>query len=86
MDLSASIGWANSKYNKVYWGTKPNGGSIGGAANDLVLTLALPFELAGFDVTASLNYVTLVDEDIRSTDAYGKNDMLFAGIGFAKQF
>jgi hypothetical protein len=88
VDLSASIGWANSKYNKIYWGTKPNGTSIGSAANDLVLSLALPFELAGFDVTASLNYVTLVDKDIRRTDAYGKgrDDMLFAGIGIAKEF
>ena len=88
VDLSASLGWANSDYNKVYWGAKPDGSSIGGAMNDLVLTLAFPFELAGFDVTASLNYVTLMSDDIRKTDTYGKgrDDMFFAGIGFAKEF
>ena len=88
VELSASLGWANCDYNKVYWGTKPNGSNIGGAANDLVLTLAFPFSLAGFDVTASLNYITLVDDDIRRTDAYGRgrDDMFFAGIGFAKEF
>jgi len=88
MDLSASLGWANSDYNKVYWGTKPNGSAIGGKMNDLVLSVAFPFELAGFDVAASLNYVTLVSDDIRETDAYGKgrDDMWFAGVGFSKEF
>ena len=88
VDISASVGWANSDYNKGYWGPKPNGKSIGSALNDLVLSLACPFELAGFDVTASLNYVTLMSDDIRKTDAYGRgrDDMLFAGIGFAKGY
>lgn len=88
VDLGASLGWANSDYNKVYWGAKPDGSAIGGATNDLVLTLAFPFQLAGFDVTASLNYVTLVNDDIRKTDAYGRgrDDSFFAGIGFAKEF
>ena len=88
VDLSASIGWANSDYNKVYWGAKPDGSAIGGATNDLVLTLAFPFQLAGFDVTASLNYVTLMNDDIRKTDAYGtgRDDSFYAGIGFAKEF
>jgi hypothetical protein len=88
VDLSASLGWANSDYNKGYWGAKPNGRSIGGAMNDLALSLACPFELAGFDVTASLNYVTLVNSDIRKTDTYGRgrDDMLFVGIGFAKEY
>jgi hypothetical protein len=88
VDLGASLGWANCDYNKVYWGAKSDGSSMGGAMNDLVLTLAFPFELAGFDVTASLNYITLVDDDIRKTDAYGRgrDDMLLVGVGFAKEF
>ena len=88
VDLSASLGWANSDYNKIYWGAKPDGSAIGGATNDLVLTLAFPFQLAGFDVTASLNYVTLMNDDIRKTDAYGRgrDDSFYAGIGFAKEF
>lgn len=88
LDLSATLGWANSDYNKIYWGTRPDGSNIGSELNDLVLSVALPFELAGFDVTASVNYITLVNDDIRKTDTYGKgnDDMLFAGIGFAKEF
>ena len=56
--------------------------------NDLVLSVACPFEMAGFDITASVNYVTLVNDDIRKIDAYGRgrDDMLFAGIGLAKGY
>lgn len=88
VDLSASLGWANSDYNKVYWGAKPDGSAMGGKMNDLVLSVAFPFELAGFDVTASLNYVALVSDDIRRTDAYGmgRDDSFYAGIGLAKVF
>lgn len=88
VDIGATLGWGNSTYNKFYWGTTPDGSSIGGESNDLVLSLALPFELGGFGVTASLNYITLVGDDIRKTDAYGKSkdDNLVAGIGFSKSF
>jgi len=46
------------------------------------------YELAGFDVTASLNYVTLMSDDIHRTDAYGigRDDSFYAGIGLAKAF
>lgn len=88
VDLSASLGWANGVYNKGYWGAKPDGTNMGGKANDLVLTLAFPFQLAGFDVTTSLNYVTLVSDDIRKTDAYGRgrDDSFYAGISLPKAF
>ena len=88
VDLSASLGWGNGVYNKGYWGVKPNGNNIGENLNDLVLTLAFPFQWAGFDVTASLNYVTLMSDDIRRSDAYGmgRDDSFYAGIGFAKEF
>jgi hypothetical protein len=88
IDLGASLGWANGVYNKGYWGAKPDGTNIDAGMNDLVLTLAFPFQLAGFDVTASLNYITLIDDDIRRSDAYGagRDDHLIAGIGIAKEF
>jgi len=51
-----------------------------------VLSAAFPFEVAGFTVTPSLSYVTLMSDEIRSPNAYGSNDMWFAGVGFSKEF
>ena len=88
IDLSASLGWGNGDYNAGYWGTAPDGGKIGGEANDLVLSIGLPFELAGLSFTASASYITLVGDDIRKTDAYGagRDDNIVAGIGFSAGF
>jgi hypothetical protein len=80
VDLGASIGWGSSSYNKAYWG--PGKSEL----NDLVLSAAFPFEVAGFTITPSVNYITLVGDDIRSPNAYGQNDMWVAGIGFSKDF
>ncbi len=88
MDIGATLGWGNTAYNKFYWGAAPDGSTIGGEMNDLVLTVAFPFELAGLSFSASVNYVTLVGDDIRKTDAYGKSrdDNIVAGIGFSAGF
>ena len=80
VDLSASIGWGSSGYNKTYWG--PDKSEL----NDLVLSAAFPFEVAGFSVTPSMNYITIVGDDIRAPNTYGQNDMWVAGIGFSKEF
>ena len=80
LDLSASIGWGSSGYNNSYWG--PDKSEL----NDLVLSAAFPFEVAGFTVTPSVNYITLVGDDIRAPNTYGQNDMWIAGIGFSKEF
>ncbi|UCC98096.1 MAG: hypothetical protein JSW66_19895 [Phycisphaerales bacterium] len=82
LDLGATLGWGSASYNKFYWG------SDNGKFNDLVLSLALPFEIGGLTVTPSVNYVTLVSDDIRRTDAYGRDsdDLWYAGVGFAKEF
>lgn len=88
MDFGATLGWGNTAYNKFYWGPAPDGSAIGGEMNDLVLTVALPFELAGLSFTVSANYVTLVGDDIRRTDAYGKgrDDNFVAGMGMLTKF
>ncbi|MCP4601632.1 MAG: hypothetical protein GY847_14155 [Proteobacteria bacterium] len=88
MEIGATLGWGNTAYNKFYWGAAPDGSTIGGEMNDLVLTVAFPFELAGLSFTASANYVTLVGDDIRTTDTYGKgkDDNFVAGIGFSAGF
>jgi hypothetical protein len=88
VDIGATLGWGNTAYNKFYWGAAPDGSTIGGEMNDLVLTVAFPFELAGLSFSASVNYITLVGDDIRKTDFYGKSrdDNIVAGIGFAAEF
>lgn len=88
VDIGATLGWGNTAYNKFYWGAAPNGSTIGGEMNDLVLSIGLPFELAGLSFTASASYVTLIGDDIRKTDTYGKgkDDNLVVGIGFSAGF
>ncbi len=81
MDISASLGWASSAYNKFYWGTDQS------KMNDLAFSVSFPMEIAGWTVAPSLNYVTLVSDDIRDTDTYGTgSDFFFAGIGLSKSF
>ena len=80
LDLGASIGWGSASYNKFYWG--PDKSEL----NDLVLSAALPFEIAGIAVTPSVNYITLMGDKIRQPNAYGNNDMWVFGVGFSKEF
>ncbi len=82
MDFSASLGLGDSDYNAGYWGDTENAG-----LNDLTLSISFPFEIAGFSVSPSLNFVTLVDGGIGSTDAYAQSsDYFFTGISFSKSF
>jgi hypothetical protein len=80
LDLGASIGWGSASYNKSYWGPDKS------ALNDLVLSAAFPFEVAGFAITPSVNYITLMSDDIREPNTYGHNDMWVAGVSFSKEF
>jgi hypothetical protein len=81
VDVGASLGWGSTLYNKCYWGANQS------KLNDLVLSVSIPLEIGGWSIAPSLNYVTLVSDDIRATDAYDTaSDYLFAGIGFSKSF
>lgn len=81
MEIGATIGWGDSDYNAYYWGLSQN------KMNDLSLSIRFPFALAGWTVTPSVNYVTLLSDSIRKTDAYAsKSDYVFAGIGLSKSF
>jgi len=81
MDLSASLGWGSASYDKYYWGANQS------KINDLVLSVSFPFEIEGLTITPSLNYVTLLSDDLRDTDAYGTDsDLFFVGIGLTKKF
>lgn len=81
VELDASIGWGDSDYNDFYWGLK------GSRLNDLTLSLALPMDGGGWTVAPSINYVTLLSDGLRATDAYAqKSDYVFMGIGLSKSF
>jgi len=81
MEVGASLGWGSGSYNKYYWGTEQS------KMNDLVLSASFPFEVAGLTVAPTLNYVTLLNDDIRDTDAYGTDsDFFFAGVSLSKSF
>jgi hypothetical protein len=80
-EISGSLGWASASYNKYYWGTDQS------KVNDLVLSICFPVALGNCTVTPSLNYVTLLSDDIRDTDAYGTDsDFFIAGVGLSKRF
>ena len=81
MDIGATLGWGSGSYDKYYWGTDQS------KINDLVLSVSFPFEIEGLTITPSLNYVTLLSDDIRDTDTYGTaSDFFFVGIGLTKKF
>ena len=82
LDLSASIGWGNSSYNRAYWGVDNS------KLNDIAFTVALPVELGGgWTVTPSFNFVTLVSSDIRDSDAFSTDsDYFFTGVSISKSF
>jgi hypothetical protein len=82
LQWGASLGWGNGTYNRDYWGV--NGSHL----NDLGFTLALPVCFpGGWTVKPNINYVTLVDGAIRSSDLYARSsDYLFTGINITKTF
>jgi hypothetical protein len=81
MEIGASLGWGSGSYNKYYWGTDQS------KLNDLTLSASFPMEIAGCTLAPSLNYVTLLSDDIRDTDAYGTDsDFFFVGVSLSKSF
>jgi hypothetical protein len=81
MEIGASLGWGSGSFNKYFWGTDQS------KLIDLALSVSFPVEIAGWMVAPSLNYITLVSDDIRATDVYGTDsDFFFAGVSFSKSF
>jgi hypothetical protein len=81
MEIGTSLGWGSGSYDKYYWGTDQS------KMNDFVLSASFPFEVSDWTVAPSLNYVTLLSDDIRDTDTYGTDsDFFFFGIGISKKF
>ncbi|HUT28269.1 MAG TPA: hypothetical protein VMX13_00645 [Sedimentisphaerales bacterium] len=81
IDLAAGLGWGSSSYNKFYWG--PDKSKL----NDLALSASFPVKISGWTVAPSVNYVTLVGDDIRQSNVYGTDsDFFFVGVGISKAF
>ncbi len=83
MDIGASLGWGSASYNKGYWGSTVDSGRL----NDLALSVAFPVEIAGWTIAPSLNYVTLMSNQVRKSDTFSKdNDYFFAGVSLSRSF
>lgn len=81
LEIGASLGIGSSDYNKGYWGVS------GIRANDLAFSIAFPMEIAGWTFAPSINYVTLVSDGLRKSDAYAKSsDYFFTGLSLSKSF
>jgi hypothetical protein len=81
MEIGTSVGWGSGSYNKYYWGTNQS------KMQNIAFSVAFPMEIAGWSVAPSLNYVTLLSDDIRNADTYGTDsDFFFAGISISKSF
>ncbi len=81
VEIGGSLGWGSSSYNRYYWRTGQS------TLNDLAFSVSFPFEFAGWTLAPNLNYVTLVSDDIRASDAYGTDsDFFFAGVSLSKRF
>jgi hypothetical protein len=81
MEMGAGLGWGSGPYNKYYWGTDQS------KMQDLFFSVSFRVEVTGWTVSPSLNYVTLLSDDIRHTDVYGTDsDCFFAGVSISKSF
>jgi len=83
MEIGASLGWGSESYNKAYWGAP----ATESALNDLTVSVAFPFEMGGWTISPSANYVTLMDDDVRKSDAFDtSSDYFFTGISLSTSF
>lgn len=81
MEIGASLGWGSGSYNNYYWGTDQS------KMQDLTLSVSFPMEIGGWTLAPSLNYVTLLSDDIRATDINRtESDYFFTGISLSKSF
>ncbi|MBL7215228.1 MAG: hypothetical protein ISS71_06075 [Phycisphaerae bacterium] len=86
MEISASLGWGSESYNKTYWNNVVQVDES--ALNDLAVSVAFPVVLGNWTVTPSFNYVTLMDSEVRKSDAYNgtSSDYFFTGISLSTSF
>lgn len=82
LDISMNIGYGDSGFNGFYYSVSDSG------LNDLTLSVGLPMEIAGWSVTPSVTYATLLDDDIRGAadTIYGDSDICYAGVSIGINF
>ncbi len=78
MDLSLSWGAAEGDYNDAYFGVDET------AANDMVVSVAFPMEMGGWEITPNLSYITLLDNKIR--DAATDDEHFVVGVSCGYTF
>jgi len=81
MELGAAVGWGDSDYNTYYWSIDDD------CFNDLSVSVAFPIQIGGWAFSPSINYVTLLDSDLRKSDVYAKkSDSFFTGLSLSTSF
>jgi hypothetical protein len=78
LQLGASLGWGDAAYNDGYFGVDKD------RLNDMTLSGGLCVQIYDWMIKPSLNYATILDDDIRS--GRENNDNLWLGIGIATSF
>jgi hypothetical protein len=78
LQLGASLGWGDAAYNDGYFGVDKD------RLNDMTLSGGLCVQIYDWMIKPSLNYATMLDDDIRS--GRDNNDNLWLGIGIATSF
>jgi hypothetical protein len=78
LQLAASTGWGNSVYNKGYFGINQS------KLNDLTLSAGIPVCVGSWTIKPSINYSTMLSDEIRKATA--KSDNIWVGIGLQKSF
>ncbi len=78
LQLGGSVGWGDTAYNDGYFGVEK------GRINDLTLSSGLCVQIFNWMVKPSLNYSTMLDDDIRSGREH--NDNVWFGIGASTAF
>jgi len=82
MEIGASLGWGSESYNEFYWGL-----SDSSALNDLAVSVAFPVTVGSWTVSPSVNYVTLLDSEIRNSDVFDTaSEYFFAGVSLSTSF
>lgn len=78
LQIGTSVGYGSSRYNRVYLNTE------GGKLNDWTSFVALPFCLDKWIIKPSINYSTMLNEDIRKANQ--RNDNVWFGINLSREF
>jgi len=76
LQFGASVGWGNAPYNKGYFGVN------NGKFNDLMISAGLPVHLGYWTIKPSVNYSTMLSDEIRNATA--KSDNVWVGIGLQR--